>query len=107
MPEPVTNPVVDASVERAQDSQTILAQNPQTAGNLNHHVKLMWEVIIGIVVVLTIATIASLIAVGGMIVNYEAERQATFQDLKDQVTAQNAKIDALTNVISKQETISR
>lgn len=54
---------------------------------------------VGVIIVLFIGLAASFITVGGMIVNYEAERQTTYEDLKDQVTTQNAKIDALTQAV--------
>lgn len=43
------------------------------------------------------------IAAGGLLVNYEASKQASYEDLKDQVLIQNQKIDALTKAIQAQK----
>ena len=93
--------------QRPQEQTEIRQEKPQEYGGLSQNVKLMWGLIIGIVVVLFVAFVATFIAVGGMIVNYEAERQATYQGLKDQVITQNAKIDALTNALQSKGTIPR
>lgn len=54
-----------------------------------------------VIVVLFLGFAAAFIAVGGMIVNYEAERKAVFETLKDKIIEQNSKIDAIAAEICK------
>lgn len=61
--------------------------------------RLNW-VMVGVVVV-TIGLVLTLVfALGGMLTSNMAEKQASYEDLKDQVTTQNAKIDALTQAVN-------
>ena len=76
-------------------------QQPQEQGGLAWNVKFLQDITIGIVVVLFIGFAGALIAVGGMIVNYEAERQATYQNLVNQISQQNQEINTITKGLEK------
>lgn len=71
-------------------------QPPAQTGSM-FGTKVIQDIIVGVIVVLFIGFAAAFIAVGGMIVNYEAEHQASYEALKEQVANTNAKIDIITN----------
>jgi beta-lactamase regulating signal transducer with metallopeptidase domain len=52
-------------------------------------------------IVLFIGFAAAFIAVGGLVVNYLAEKKASYEDLKNKVLETNFKIDNLTNEIQQ------
>jgi hypothetical protein len=83
----------------APPSAERLAGEPITQPGQSQLNKLFQDIILGVIIVMFIGFAGAFIAVGGMIVNYESQRQATFEEMKDQVTAQNAKIDNLSTKI--------
>ncbi len=78
-----------------EKERAIAEAKPAEQGGQLNIIKIVQDIVIGVIVVLLVGFAAAFIAVGGMIVNYEAERKAVFENLKDQVTAQNAKMDLL------------
>lgn len=62
-------------------------------------VKGLRGLMVGVIIVLAIAF-------GGMLTNYEAQRQASYEDLRDQVLKQNDLIKTLTDQI-KNSTITQ
>jgi hypothetical protein len=83
----------------------ISTQDSPLSGDLANTLKQHNLLIIGVIIVLFIGFASAFIAVGGLIVNYESDRQATYKNLENQVQAQNTQIQVLTNQI-KNSTIS-
>lgn len=71
---------------------------------LEKKVKELNTLMIAVVFVLLIGFATMFIAVFGIFRDNEAEKQATFQSLKDQVQTQNTKIDALTKAVEQTKT---
>jgi len=69
----------------------------EVQGTTQKDVDRLYLLMAGVIIVLFIGFVTSFIAVGGLIVNYESERQATYQNLDNQVQSQNAQIQVLTN----------
>lgn len=82
MPDPAPAP---QQAQQGQNAQEPQAQQRQQTGGISWNVRFLQELMVGFIIVMFIGFAAAFIAVGGIIVNYEAAQQATYQDLKDQV----------------------
>lgn len=83
-----------------EESSSQDASNPaKSIADLRKDTKRHEQIIYLVIIVLFVGMMLSAIGVGAVLESYLASRQATYEDLKDQVTAQNAKIDALTDEI--------
>lgn len=74
---------------------------------LSKRVEELNVLMIAVVIVLLIGFATMFIAVFGIFRDSQAEKQATFQNLKNQVQSQNDKIDALTKAINEQKTLQK
>lgn len=62
-------------------------------------VDLLKWLMIGVVIVLLVGFAAAFISIGGYVVQSEASKQGTYQNLVDKISEQNRKIDNLTEKI--------
>lgn len=72
------------------------------SGQLKEHqesIKRLTESMALVTVVLLVAFVIVFITMGGFLQNYLANKQATYQNLVNQVTEQNVRIDTLTEEI--------
>lgn len=97
---------MDESIQQAQQtSGPPVQQLLQQSGSLSAHVKLLWVLVTAIGVVLFVGFAASFIAVGGMVVNYEAERKVSYEDLKNQVIRLNMHVEVITKGLKQYRVI--
>lgn len=74
-----------------------IENQPDEQSGLLRSQKVIKDLIIGVVIVLLIGLVGVLIATGAILESYLASKQATYEDLKDQINQQTMKIDALYN----------
>lgn len=72
-------------------------------GDLERTVKVHSWIIVGVVVVVTVSFVAILITAGAMVNDSLAEKKAISQDMRDEIKAQNDKIDALTKALQNSQ----
>ena len=74
-----------------------IENKPSAQEGVSPSQKMMQDIVFAVVIVLLVGVAGSLIAVGAMLQSYLASKQATYEDLKNQVLLQNFKIDILSD----------
>ncbi len=83
-------------------------QNLTSKGKaLENRVEQINTLMIGVVIVLLVGFAGTFVAAATMLVDSFNNKQATYQDLRDKVQEQNAKIDELTQTLQKSTTIPK
>jgi len=72
----------------------------EASGSLANKVRVHDWLLVGICVVVVVGFVVMLITVGGMVVSSLADKQATSQQIRDEVKSQNDKIDELTSKVN-------
>lgn len=74
--------------------------NKQT-GEVKESIDRLYLLMAGVIIVLLVGFATGFIAIGSWMTTSNAERQATYQSLRDQVKASNDKVDALTEQLQR------
>lgn len=77
--------------------------DPEVTATLKHELDIQRYVVYGIVVVVVALLISTIFTLGGIMTSLWAQKQASYEQLENQVHDQNSKIDALTQAIQNQQ----
>jgi hypothetical protein len=80
-----------------KDIASAATATQESTGKPQRDINRLYLLMAGVIIVLLVGFATGFIALGSYITTSNAEKQATFQNLENQIQAQNAQIQVLTN----------